>query len=42
MNNILEDVKIVNSYDEEINIINNLQKEINKAESKININNFFK
>lgn len=42
MNNILEDVKIVNSYDEEINIINNLQKEINKAESKININNYFK
>lgn len=42
MNNILEDVKIVNSYDEEINIINNLQKEINKAESKININNFLK
>lgn len=42
MNNILEDVKIVNSYDEEINIINNLQKEINKTESKININNFLK
>lgn len=42
MNNILEDVKIVNSYDEEINIINNIQKEINKAESKININNYFK